>query len=212
MSRPVLYVLAGINGAGKSSIGGHLLDEAGLSWFNPDSYARALVREFAYPQADANIAAWNEGVRRLDEAVALGRTYAFETTLGGRTIVAKLIAAAATHDVLIWFCGLRDPEQHIARVRLRVAQGGHDIPEDRIRQRCRTSLQNLLGLMPHISLLSVYDNSVDAAIGTPVPEPRLVLRMEAGRRLFPATLAQARDTPDWAKPLVEAAFEDDARN
>jgi predicted ABC-type ATPase len=210
MSRPVLYVLAGINGAGKSSIGGHLLNEAGLAWFNPDTFARELVRHFGYDQSDANIAAWTEGVRRLDEAIALGRTYAFETTLGGRTIVKKLIAAAATHDVLVWFCGLRDAEQHIARVRQRVAQGGHDIPEERIRQRCRTSLQNLLGLMPHLSLLSVYDNSVDAAIGTAVPDPRLVLRMEAGRRVFPATIAQARQTPDWAKPLVEAAFQDDA--
>lgn len=210
MSRPVLYVLAGINGAGKSSIGGHLLNEAGLAWFNPDTFARELVRQFGYDQSDANIAAWTEGVRRLDEAIALGRTYAFETTLGGRTIVKKLIAAAATHDVLVWFCGLRDAEQHIARVRLRVARGGHDIPEERIRQRCRTSLQNLLGLMPHLSLLSVYDNSVDAAIGAPVPDPRLVLRMEAGRRVFPATIEQARQTPDWAKPLVEAAFQDDA--
>ncbi|OZI23886.1 hypothetical protein CAL26_10770 [Bordetella genomosp. 9] len=210
MSRPVLYVLAGINGAGKSSIGGHLLTEAGLAWFNPDTFARELVRQSGYEQSEANIAAWTEGVRRLDDAIARRRTYAFETTLGGHTIVKKLIAAAATHDVLVWFCGLRDAEQHIARVRQRVAQGGHDIPEERIRQRCRTSLQNLLGLMPHLALLSVYDNSVDVAVGAAVPDPRLVLRMEAGRRVFPAMIADARHTPDWAKPLVEAAFQDDA--
>ena len=41
--RPVLYVLAGVNGAGKSSVGGHLLSRAGLAWFNPDSFARELV-------------------------------------------------------------------------------------------------------------------------------------------------------------------------
>ena len=64
-ARPVLFVLAGVNGAGKSSIGGHLLTQAGLAWFNPDTCARELVREHGYGQEDANIAAWNEGVRRL---------------------------------------------------------------------------------------------------------------------------------------------------
>ncbi|WZB61346.1 hypothetical protein WJ970_29005 [Achromobacter xylosoxidans] len=62
----MLFVLAGVNGAGKSSIGGHLLTQAGLAWFNPDTCARELVREHGYGQEDANIAAWNEGVRRLD--------------------------------------------------------------------------------------------------------------------------------------------------
>ena len=60
------------------------------------------------------------------------------------------MAASASHDVLVWFCGLRDAAQHIQRVRLRVARGGHDIPEDRIRQRCRTSLLNLIILMPRL--------------------------------------------------------------
>jgi predicted ABC-type ATPase len=40
MTRPVLYVLAGVNGAGKSSVGGHLLERDGLTWFNPDTFAR----------------------------------------------------------------------------------------------------------------------------------------------------------------------------
>ena len=149
----MLFVLAGVNGAGKSSIGGHLLTQAGLAWFNPDTCARELVREHGYGQEDANIAAWNEGVRRLDLAVRTRKTYAFETTLGGDTITQKLMAASASHDVLVWFCGLRDAAQHIQRVRLRVARGGHDIPEDRIRQRCRTSLLNLIILMPRLAQL-----------------------------------------------------------
>ena len=118
-ARPVLFVLAGVNGAGKSSIGGHLLTQAGLAWFNPDTCARELVREHGYGQEDANIAAW---------CWTWPRTYAFETTLGGDTITQKLMAASASHDVLVWFCGLRDAAQHIQQVRLRVARGGHDIP------------------------------------------------------------------------------------
>ena len=60
-------------------------------------------------EEDANIAAWNEGVRRLDLAVRTRKTYAFETTLGGDTITQKLMAASASHDVLVWFCGRAMP-------------------------------------------------------------------------------------------------------
>ncbi len=209
--RPVLVVLAGVNGAGKSSIGGHLLTQADMSWFNPDTYARELVQRYGHDPQQANIAAWNEGVRRLDHAMMTGADHAFETTLGGHTIVKKLIAAAATHDVMVWFCGLRDAQQHIERVRQRVSHGGHDIPEERIRERCQTSVLNLLRLMPHLTQLRVYDNSVQVAAGSPLPEPRLVLYIKHATQLFPRTLHEARDTPDWAKPIVEAAYQASAQ-
>lgn len=119
MSRPVLYVLAGVNGAGKSSVGGYLLQQAGLSWFNPDTFARELVAALGSSQTEANAAAWQEGIRRLDAALEEGHHYAFETTLGGRSVPARLKAATVSHDVLVWFCGLSTPEQHISRVRAR---------------------------------------------------------------------------------------------
>lgn len=74
-------------------------------------------------------------MRRFDEAIAKGLNYAFETTLGGKTVTAKILEATKTHDVLIWFCGLPSPELHIARVEARVAAGGHPIPEEKIRDR-----------------------------------------------------------------------------
>lgn len=206
MSRPVLYVLAGVNGAGKSSVGGHVLTQAGMAWFNPDTFARELVQRLGWPQAQANAEAWAEGVRRLDGAVASRGTFAFETTLGGQTIVEKLIAAATTHDVLVWYCGLLDAEQHIARVQARVARGGHDIPEARIRERCQTSYRNLLKLIPRLASLRVYDNSVEVQPGDAVPEPVLVLHVHHGRVLYPVSIADMRATPEWAKPLVEGAL------
>lgn len=206
MPRPVLYVLAGVNGAGKSSIGGHLLTRAGLSWYNPDTFARLLVHEQGYTQEDANGLAWQEGMRRLDQALARGASHAFETTLGGTTVARKLQAASASHDVMMWFCGLDSPALHIARVKQRVASGGHDIPEDRIRQRCISSLRNLIALMPVLAHLRVYDNSAQAQAGAAVADPLLLLECVAGRRVYPGTLREARATPDWAKPILEAAF------
>ena len=206
MTRPVLFVLAGVNGAGKSSVGGHLLEQAGLAWFNPDSFARALMAATGCSQSDANAAAWHEGLRRLDAALAQGLNHAFETTLGGNTIPARLKAAALTHDVLLWFCGLSSAEQHIARVRARVLAGGHDIPEAKIRERCSTALQNLIALLPHLAHLQVYDNSIEAAPRTTVTDPVLVAEMRGGKLSFPATVEALQATPQWAKPLLEAAL------
>jgi predicted ABC-type ATPase len=211
MPRPVLYVLAGVNGAGKSSIGGHILTRAGLTWFNPDTFARELIAATHCVQDTANGHAWAEGVRRLDEAITGKRSYAFETTLGGRTMAAKIQAAAHSHDVIIWFCGLDSPERHLHRVRARVSRGGHDIPEAKIRARYPQALRNVIALMPHLAHLRVYDNSAEAAMGHPVPDPLLVLELAAGRLVQPAAGDQAalEQTPDWAKPLVEAALSPD---
>jgi predicted ABC-type ATPase len=226
--RPVLFVLAGVNGAGKSSVGGHLLERAGLAWFDPDSFARELRDALIAPkgrsygnaavrrsgpcprylgdQVQANAAAWHEGMRRLDEALAAGANFAFETTLGGRTVPARIEAACATHDVLMWFCGLSSPELHIARVQARVAAGGHDIPEAKIRERYPAALRNLIALMPHLAHLQVYDNSAEAAPGEPIPDPVLVAEMKSGTLVWPTDVASLARTPDWAKPLLEAAL------
>jgi len=206
VSRPVLFVLAGVNGAGKSSIGGHVLAQAGLTWFNPDRFAREWMNITGCRQADANAVAWAEGLRRLDEAVTQDRNHALETTLGGQTIAARLEAAAGTHDVMVWYCGLASPELHISRVKARVAAGGHDIPESNIRVRWNTSLVNLIRLLPHLAHLRVYDNSAEAAPGESVPDPVLLAEMVAGRFVGPRNADALNLTPDWAKPLLEAAL------
>ena len=204
--RPVLYVLAGVNGAGKSSIGGYRLRQAGMDWFNPDTFARELMAATGCGQTEANAAAWQEGMRRLDDAVAHRMAYAFETTLGGHTVPVKIAEASHTHDVLMWFCGLSSPEQHIARVKARVAAGGHDIPEAKIRERYGSARENLIALMPSIALLHLYDNSLDVARGEAIPDPRRVAEIVNGKLRWPTDMAGLRDTPEWAKPLLAAAM------
>lgn len=206
--RPSLFVLAGVNGAGKSSVGGAVIRQAGSAWYNPDDFARLLVQRYGYPQARANAQAWRENLRRVDEALANGTDYAFETTLGGNTLPARILTAIRTHDVYVWYCGLTTPEQHLARVQARVARGGHDIPEERIRERFVRAPGNLINLMPSLTALQVYDNSTDVAPGEAVPDPALVLEMRNGRIAYPnaGDVATLSATPEWAKPLVEAAL------
>lgn len=205
--RPVLLVLAGVNGAGKSSIGGHgMLRRAGMAWFNPDTYARLLMQSGQpLSAAEANARAWQHGVGLLDQAVATQRSHAFETTLGGATMTQKIADAARTHDVLMWFCGLASAELHVARVAARVAAGGHNIPEAKIRERWAQAPLNLISLMPNLSALKVYDNSTTVPAGSPVPDPPLVLSVRAGQVLYPKTLEDLQRTPAWAKPITHAA-------
>lgn len=208
MARPVLFVLAGVNGAGKSSIGGYLLERAGLAWFNPDTFARELTAATGCDQQAANAQAWAEGMRRFDEAIAKRRTHAFETTLGGSTVAAKVRKATRTHDVLLWFCGLASPELHIARVKARVAAGGHAIPEEKIRARYPQAQLNLISLMPHVAHLQVHDNSAEAAADRTVPDPLLVLEMKDGRLVTPAPddLKLLQRAPEWTRSILEAAL------
>jgi predicted ABC-type ATPase len=206
VARPVILVLAGVDGAGKSSVGGHRLAQAGLGWFNPDTFARELMANSGGDQGTANAAAWTEGMRRLDVAISAGESYAFETTLGGRTVPAKLLAATRTHDVLVWFCGLASLEQHIERVRARVSAGGHPIAEAKIRERYDLSRLNLVALLPHLAQVMIYDNSLQAAPGEAVPDPVLVAKVVAGRLVWPADAEALARTPDWAKPLLAATL------
>ena len=99
-------------------------------------------------------------------------------------------------------------QKHIDRVKLRVRHGGHDIPEEKIRRRWDGSRQNLIALLPRLARLQVFDNSVEAAPGEDVPDPVLVLEMEHGRVLHPGRgdVAALDATPEWAKPIVAAAF------
>jgi predicted ABC-type ATPase len=208
MTRPVLYVLAGVNGAGKSSVGGHLLERAGLTWYNPDTFARELMDSTGCDQETANGYAWQEGMRRLEEAVAKGLNHAFETTLGGKSVTEKILAAAKTHDVLIWFCGLSSPELHIARVKARVAAGGHPIPEEKIRERYPNAQLNLIRLMPHAAHIEIHDNSAEAGPDGIVPDPLLVLDMENGQVIAPSpeNLKALQRTPKWARAILGAAL------
>jgi predicted ABC-type ATPase len=208
-ARPFIFVLAGVNGAGKSSVGGALLANHGLTWFNPDTYARELMAQLGLDLAEANARAWEYGRLHLEAAIAQGTNHAFETTLGGRTISDLLLKATQTHDVVMLFCGLSSPEQHIERVRSRVANGGHDIPETKIRERWIGSRANLIKLMPRLAHLQVFDNSAEALPGEDIPDPVLVLEMVGGRMVFPEpqNAPALMATPEWARPVVQAAIE-----
>lgn len=211
---PRLFVLAGTNGAGKSSIGGATIRARGGHYFNPDEAAAAIRQAQPHLSAtQANSAAWHEGKHLLQHAIAHGLDYNFETTLGGRSF-ARLLEDAARRgfEVRIWYVGLASPEHHLARVKARVSKGGHDIPEADIRRRFDQSRLQLIQLLPHLTELRVYDNTVEADPHQGIaPRPQLLLHWQRSTDASaqvrhpqdPTTLAR---TPEWAKPVVMAAL------
>lgn len=205
-SAPKIVVLAGVNGAGKSSIAGAFAGLDRRFYFNPDTVAQEIRR--LHPDislALANGHAWQIGRSLFEQAIAEGRDYRFETTLGGRTIPTLLEKAARKgHRLHLWFCGLANVELHLERVKARVASGGHDIPNEKIRERWDRSRENLIRLLPRIEHLRVYDNSVDAdPVAGKAPQPLLILEMKKGRIVAPEDLAHA---PEWAQPIMAAAI------
>ncbi|CAN5150460.1 zeta toxin family protein [soil metagenome] len=203
---PSIYVFAGTNGAGKSSVAGSAIRERGADYFNPDEATRRVLN--ANPGmglAEANSRAWLHGKRLLEKAIADRLNFAFETTLGGNTIPALLERAHSSGiAVRVWYVGLEGPELHISRVRARVEAGGHDIPAARIRERYDRSRENLIHLLPKLAELRVFDNSEDAdpECGM-VPKPRLILHAANGEML---QACEVEAVPLWAKPVYIAAL------
>lgn len=208
-NKPFILVLAGVNGAGKSSVGGKMLSQQGLDCFNADTFARQLIAEYPLTQDEASSIAWHQNCSLLEEAITRETNYVFETTLGANTIRDLLIKASASHRIVMLFCGLNSPDMHIARVKLRVTHGGHSINENKIRERWVSSRSNLIRLLPYLTDLQVFDNSAEAAPNNPIPDPMLVLEITNGEIVFP-TLNDARAlaaTPEWAQAIVQAAIE-----
>jgi predicted ABC-type ATPase len=202
-----IFVLAGVNGAGKSSIGGAALAARGAPCFDPDLAARTLREsDPALGQESANAQAWEMGRAGLERALANGLNFAFETTLGARTLPDMLLAGARQGaQVHVWYAGLESPEKHIQRVKERVAAGGHPIPDDKIRARYTSSRANLIRLLPWLASLRMYDNSADADPKTGIP-PQPALLLHTAHAHIVAHIA-LEHTPQWAKPVMAAAFE-----
>jgi predicted ABC-type ATPase len=202
--REEIVVLAGTNGAGKSSVAGAALTQGDTEFYNPDEATRRYVAA-GLPVDEANARAWDEGRRLLERAIRERLNFAFETTLGGHTMTALLLEATKQGlPVRIFYVGLASPELHIQRVRERVARGGHDIPEHKIRARWEASRENLIRLLPHVAELAVWDNSAEAdpeADEVPAPVRILLMQDRTIRDLYPLD-----QVPTWAKPIVAAAL------
>lgn len=151
--RPIIVVLAGPNGAGKSTFFNAHLVTAGLRFVNADLLARDLdlSAQQAMAAADALRA----------ELIRQGESFITETVFSD-PVGAKLSlftkAMEQGYTVVLLYIGVSGPERCDERVAMRVSQGGHDVPADRLVARYPRTLANLQAALPLLSAVLVYDN------------------------------------------------------
>ena len=141
--RPIVIALAGPNGAGKSTFYHAHLAAAGLRFINADviSHELALVPYEAAGVADA--------LRR--ELLSQGESFVFETVLSdpvGDKVAFLEEAARRGHMVVLCYIGIANAAQSTERVAMRVSQGGHDVPDDKLLGRYSRTLDNLRAAIP----------------------------------------------------------------
>lgn len=155
-----IVIIAGPNGAGKTTFAREFLPhEANCPVFvNADLIAAGLSPFL--PEAAA-VKAGRLMLKEIEAHVAQQKCFAFETTLSGRTYAKKIQERQAIgYQVTLIFLQLPNPDVAVARVAARVAQGGHNIPEDTIRRRFSSGLRNLDCIYKHlVNTWILYDNS-----------------------------------------------------
>lgn len=172
---PTMYVFAGNNGSGKSTIRNLLIDKLGIEInIDADSIARRLNPN--YPESK-QFAAGKEAVKMVYECINESKSFSIETTLGGKNAIRQMKQAK-----VMGF--------NITRVALRVKNGGHDIPTKDILKRNETSMRNLLNNLDLINNLIVVDNSKSGG--------EYVLQTSDGRVTF-----KSDNMPEWALPILE---------
>lgn len=184
-----LWLLAGGNGAGKSTFYQRFLQPSGLPFVNADILARNLYPDApeAYSYEAARIA---ESLR--EQLLLTGRSFCFETVFSHPSKVDLVAQAKALgYDIVLVVLHLDTVALNQARIAQRVHEGGHSVPQDKVASRIPRTLQNLKAAIPLCDEVRVLDNS---SYDDPF---RQVLMIRNG-----VVLHRHSPLPDWAGELL----------
>lgn len=188
----VLLILAGPNGAGKSTFFDMYLRDAGIPFVNAD----LIAKDLRSPNGPARA---YEAAKRADvlrrKLLSEGASFCMETVFSdpaGDKLAFLREAQAAGFAVILIYIGIVSPMLAIARVMERVEEGGHDVPDTKIRARFGRSLRNLRQALAFVDHAWLFDNS---SVRRPY---RFVAAYSAGR-----LLRRARLRPHWTVGLPE---------
>jgi len=185
--RPVLLALAGSNGAGKTTFFHAHLKPAGLRFLNADDIARELEID-AYEAAKV--------VTQLrQELVKQRESFVFETVFSdpvGDKVGFLKETAQSGYTVVLCFIGIAGPEISEQRVAMRVSQGGHDVPSEKLVSRFPRTTANLKAAISELPYVLIFDND---DLRSPF---RIVAVFEKGRLEW-----SAEPIPRWLCDLVK---------
>jgi predicted ABC-type ATPase len=185
-NRPVIIALAGPNGAGKSTFYEVHLKPTGLRFLNADLIARELETD---PYRASEVVA-----KLRAELVQLRESFIFETVfsdpVGDKLLFLKQ-AAQSGYTVILCFIGIESPELSETRVAMRVSQGGHDVPREKLVQRFPRILTNLRRALRELPRVLVFNND---DLDSPF---RHVADYQNGKPVF-----LKPPVPSWLKPIL----------
>jgi predicted ABC-type ATPase len=187
--RPILVALAGPNGAGKTTFYHAHLKPAGLRFLNADEVARELNMK-AY-EAAALVAELRQELVRQREIFVLETV--FSDPVGDKLGFLKAVARSG-YTVVLCFIGISGPDVSEQRVSMRVSQGGHDVPSDKLVSRFPRTLVNFQIAMRELPHVLIFDNDDLSA-----PFRRVAL-IESGRLIWSAT-----PLPQWLPKLLSTS-------
>ena len=173
-AKPNLYIIAGPNGAGKTTFARKFLPQyvECLEFVNADFIAGGLS---PFAPERAAIHAGRVMLEQIHSLAERGVDFGFETTLSGKTYV-KLLQGMkkGRYLVYIFFLWITNVELSLERIKLRVRNGGHAIPEAIVRRRFDRSLPNFLRVYkPLADSWTIFDNSADV--------PKMIAFEESGK-------------------------------
>lgn len=192
--RPLLIVIAGPNGSGKTSVTSRLLKHEWVEdsvYINPDIVAKDIFGDWnskeAVLDAAKYCAEWRE--RCLIEKQSL----IFETVMSADDKVDFILRAKeAGFFIRVFFIATANPTINASRIAGRVMKGGHDVPITKIISRYRKSIINCMKVSSIVDRLYVYDNSIDGE------EARIQFRLVNGvmGKMY------VTDVPEWAQAIL----------
>ena len=150
-----LYIIAGPNGSGKTTLAKELVQEEKITFLNAD--------EIAAQRSDTvGMLAGRILLNKLEKCFAMGDSIVLESTVSGN-YHSRVIARAKKekYKVVFVYVFLLSVEQNLARIKQRVALGGHNVPVADVKRRYKRSLQNFFDIIPSVHEWMLYYNGGD---------------------------------------------------
>ena len=193
MKKPVLIIIAGPNGSGKTSITSKILQHEWVEscvYINPDNIARDKFGDWNSKEAVLDAARYSTQIR--EECIEKGEGLIFETVLSADDKIDFILRAKQNgYFIRLFFVGTESPTINASRIAQRVMEGGHDVPITKIISRYGKSISNCCIASSIVDRAYIYDNSVDFA------DPQPLFRVVDG-----AIAKEYTEINEWAIPIL----------
>ena len=188
--KPILIVIAGPNGSGKTSVTSKILKHEWMEnalYINPDIIAQEIFGDWNSPEAIMSSIKYCENLR--EECLEKKQSLIFETVLSRYDKVDYIKRAIENgFFVRLFFVCTTSPNINASRITDRVMKGGHDVPIPKIISRYYESIKNSCELAKIVDRAYCYDNSIDNE------DAKLLFRLSEGKLAKQYT----ESIPEWA--------------